>query len=30
VERIEILEATVAELRQQVAALTEKIDSLFG
>jgi uncharacterized protein len=30
VERIETLEATVAELRQQVAALTEKIDSLFG
>ena len=29
-ERIERLEATVEELRQQVAALSQKIDSLFG
>jgi uncharacterized protein YceH (UPF0502 family) len=29
-ERIEQLEATVAELRQEVAALRQKIDDLFG
>lgn len=28
--RVESLETTVAELRQQIAALTQKIDNLFG
>lgn len=30
VERIEVLETTVEELRQQVTALSQKIDNLFG
>ena len=30
VERIALLEATVAELRQEIAALRQKIDDLFG